>query len=52
MKIRATSSSITLMKVIKNPVTRYFPAGVRCIGTSTKAKLCNVNDFVSELCSK
>jgi len=46
MKIRSTSSSVTLMKVIKNPVTQHFPLGVRKIGTSTKGELVNVNSYV------
>jgi hypothetical protein len=42
MKIRATGSSVTLMKVIKNPVTAHLPIGVKKIGTSTKGKLCHI----------
>jgi len=42
MKIRATGSSVTLMKVIKNPVTAHLPIGVKMIGTSTKGKLCHI----------
>ena len=34
------------MKVIKNPVTDHFPIGVKKIGTSSKAALVNVNDYV------
>ena len=42
MKIRATGSSVTLMKVIKNPVTAHLPIGVKKLGTSTKGKLVNI----------
>ncbi|CDW76216.1 c2f protein [Stylonychia lemnae] len=51
MKIKSTSSSVTLMKVIKNPVTEHFPLGVKKIGTSTKGKLLNVNDYVKQIMS-
>lgn len=49
MKIRATGSSVTLMKVIKNPVTAHLPIGVKKIGTSTKGKLVNIQDYVKEM---
>ena len=49
MKIRSEASSVTLMRVIKNPVTAHFPLGVKKIGTSTKGKLCNINEFVAGL---
>jgi rRNA small subunit pseudouridine methyltransferase Nep1 len=37
------------MKVIKNPVTDYLPIGVKILGTSSKAKLVNVNEYVKTL---
>lgn len=49
LKIRASTSSTTLMKVIKNPVTDHFPIGVKKIGTSTKGKLVNINEYVKTL---
>ena len=49
MKIRAAGSSVTLMKVIKNPVTAHFPIGVKKIGTSTKGKLVRLGDYVQQL---
>ena len=49
MKIRATGSSVTLMKVIKNPVTAHLPIGVKKIGTSTKGRLVNIQDYVKEM---
>ena len=49
MKIRATGSSVTLMKVIKNPVTAHLPIGVKKIGTSTKGKLVHLGEYVKQL---
>mmetsp|Transcript_23709 Transcript_23709/g.18128 ORF Transcript_23709/g.18128 Transcript_23709/m.18128 type:complete len:114 (+) Transcript_23709:451-792(+) len=48
LKIRASTSSATLMRVIKNPVTSHLPMGSKIIGTSTKGKLVNVNEFLKE----
>lgn len=40
----------SLLKVIKNPITQYFPVGCRKIGTTSEAsKLVNPQDFVSAL---
>eukprot|EP01128_Nolandella_sp_AFSM9_P002945 TRINITY_DN1337_c0_g1_i1.p1 TRINITY_DN1337_c0_g1~~TRINITY_DN1337_c0_g1_i1.p1 ORF type:complete len:254 (-),score=58.77 TRINITY_DN1337_c0_g1_i1:285-1016(-) len=39
----------TLMKVIKNPVTKYFPIGTRCVGTSSKAELVELDTYVAAL---
>ena len=52
MKIRATGSSVTLMKVIKNPVTAHLPIGVKKIGTSTKGKLVHLGEYVKQLMSQ
>ena len=49
LKIRASTSSATLMKVIKNPVTAHFPMGVRKIGTSTKGKLVHLGEYVKPI---
>jgi rRNA small subunit pseudouridine methyltransferase Nep1 len=49
MKIRASGSSVTLMKVIKNPVTAHLPIGVKKIGTSTKGKLVHLGEYVKQL---
>jgi len=49
MKIRATGSSVTLMRVIKNPVTTHLPIGVKKIGTSTKGKLVHLPTYVKDL---
>ena len=49
MKIRASGTSVTLMKIIKNPVTAHLPIGVKKIGTSTKGKLVHLGKYVKEL---
>lgn len=49
MKIRAAGESKTLLRVIKNPVTRHLPAGCRRIGTSVKGKLVDPLDLVPTL---
>ena len=36
LKIRAVENSETLLKVIKNPVTNYFPANCLKVALSTK----------------
>jgi rRNA small subunit pseudouridine methyltransferase Nep1 len=46
LKIRASTSSTTLMKVIKNPVVEHLPIGVKIVGTSSKASLININEYV------
>ena len=48
MKIRASGSSVTLMKVIKNPVTAHLPLGIKKVGTSTKAQLTSLRDYVNK----
>lgn len=37
------------MKIIKNPVTEHLPIGVRKIGTSSKAPLVHMGDFIKKL---
>jgi rRNA small subunit pseudouridine methyltransferase Nep1 len=49
MKIRAAGSSVTLMKVIKNPVVAHLPMGIKKIGTSVKGKLIRMSDYVPQL---
>ena len=39
MKIKAGSESTTLLKVIKNPFSRYLPPGTRCYGMSCEGTL-------------
>jgi rRNA small subunit pseudouridine methyltransferase Nep1 len=49
MKIRAQESSEVLLKVIKNPVTNHLPANAVKIGTSTKARLVKLREYVPQL---
>lgn len=49
LKIRASTSSTTLMKIIKNPVTEHLPIGVKIIGTSSKAKLVHMGEYIKQL---
>ncbi len=37
-----------MLKVIKNPITQYLPPDSIKIGTSTKARLVNLKDFVEK----
>lgn len=39
MKIKASSESTTLLKVIKNPFSQYLPPGTRCYGMSCQGTL-------------
>jgi len=39
MKIKASSESTTLLKVIKNPFSQYLPPGTRCFGMSCQGTL-------------
>jgi rRNA small subunit pseudouridine methyltransferase Nep1 len=49
LKIRSSTSTVTLMKVIKNPVTDYLPMGVKKIGTSSKGKLVHMGEYVKTI---
>jgi rRNA small subunit pseudouridine methyltransferase Nep1 len=49
MKIRAVGSSEVLLKVVKRPISQYFPAGSIKIGTSNKGKLVDLRDYVPQL---
>jgi rRNA small subunit pseudouridine methyltransferase Nep1 len=39
LKVKAGSESTTLLKVVKNPVSQYLPAGTRCYGFSCQGTL-------------
>ena len=52
MKIRAQGGDECLMKVIKNPVTDYFPTGAHVFGTSVTGPLVEPLGFVSVLTEK
>lgn len=49
MKVRAQNSSTTLMKVVKGPITDYFPPNSLRIGTSTKARLVKLSEYVPKI---
>lgn len=49
MKIKASSESTTLLKVIKNPFSQYLPAGTRCYGFSCKGTLYSPIALAKEL---
>eukprot|EP00823_Brevimastigomonas_motovehiculus_P007323 TRINITY_DN6349_c0_g1_i1.p1 TRINITY_DN6349_c0_g1~~TRINITY_DN6349_c0_g1_i1.p1 ORF type:complete len:238 (-),score=31.21 TRINITY_DN6349_c0_g1_i1:355-1068(-) len=51
LKIRAADGPEFLLKVVKNPVTQYLPAGCRKIGTSVKGDLVDLKEFVPTLVS-
>lgn len=48
-KIRAENSQNVLMKVVKNTFENVLPIGIRMIGTSSKAKLVEVQEYVDNL---
>lgn len=49
LSVHATNGPEKLMSVIKNPVTQYFPVGVKKVGTSVKAKsLVKIDEFVED----
>ncbi|KNC52976.1 uncharacterized protein AMSG_09151 [Thecamonas trahens ATCC 50062] len=49
LSIRAANGPTKLLKVIKNPVTKYFPTGCRRIGTSTEGKMVKLGEYVASL---
>jgi rRNA small subunit pseudouridine methyltransferase Nep1 len=50
LKIRAEGSSVTLMKIVKNPIIDHLPIGVRKIGTSTKGQMVRCNEYITKNC--
>lgn len=48
-KIKAENSSTTLLKVVKNTFDNVLPVNIRKIGTSSKAKLVDVQEYVDNL---
>ncbi|GBG30501.1 Ribosomal RNA small subunit methyltransferase NEP1 [Hondaea fermentalgiana] len=49
MKIRAVDGKKTLLKVVKNPVTRHLPPDARIFGMSVTGTLVDVHEFVPAL---
>merc|ERR1719336_1627557 len=48
-KIRAAQANEALMKVVSNPVEKYFPAGSRRFGLSVAGREVKLRDFASDL---
>merc|ERR1711920_332511 len=48
-KIRAAQANETLMKVVSNPVEKYFPAGSRRFGLSVAGREVKLRDFAGDL---
>jgi len=44
----ATAAGATLLKVIANPVTQYLPLGARRVGTSSAARLVDLDGYLRE----
>ncbi|CAM9691018.1 unnamed protein product [Discosporangium mesarthrocarpum] len=49
LKIRASSNSTMLLKVVKNPVSRHLPPGCRSYGLSVSGSLYNPNHFAAQI---
>lgn len=45
LKIRSADGSDTLLKIVKNPISRHLPPGARCFGMSHKGELYNPAHF-------
>mmetsp|Transcript_10330 Transcript_10330/g.11864 ORF Transcript_10330/g.11864 Transcript_10330/m.11864 type:complete len:266 (-) Transcript_10330:210-1007(-) len=52
MKIKAADGNMTLLKVIKNPVTRHLPVNSRVFGTTVTGTLVDTHDFTAALPDK
>merc|ERR1712039_780377 len=48
-KIRAAQANETLMKVVSNPVEKYFPPGSRRFGFSVAGRSVKIRDFAKEI---
>lgn len=49
LKIRSADGKDTLLKVVKNPISRHLPAGARCYGFSQHGKLFSPPSFAASL---
>ena len=49
LKIRSSSNTETLLKVVKNPVSIHLPAGARKIGLSVTGNLVHPGEYVASL---
>ena len=49
LKIRSADGREMLLKVIKNPMSRHLPPGIRCFGLSCQGTLYNPHHFAASL---
>jgi hypothetical protein len=49
LKVRSADGKATLLKVIKNPITRHLPAGCKCYGFSVQGTLYNPSSLACVL---
>ena len=49
LKVRSADGKATLLKVIKNPVSRHLPAGCKCYGMSVTGQLYNPTALATAL---
>ncbi|KAM3576382.1 hypothetical protein VYU27_001733 [Nannochloropsis oceanica] len=49
LKVRSADGKATLLKVIKNPITRHLPAGCKCYGFSVQGTLYNPSSLACAL---
>lgn len=49
MKIRAANGNMSLLKVIKNPITKYIPPDALVFGTSVTGELVDIHTFTETL---
>ena len=52
LKIRSADGKDMLLRVIKNPMSRHLPPGIRCYGLSCKGTLYNPHHFATTLPTK
>ena len=48
LKVRAATGSATLLNVVKNPLRDHLPLGIKLIGTSSKAALKPMSEYVAQ----
>jgi rRNA small subunit pseudouridine methyltransferase Nep1 len=49
LKIKSADGKETLLKIIKNPVTQYFPPNTIKLQTSVQGELTNINEYVKKV---
>lgn len=49
LRIRSSDGKDTLLKVVKNPISRHLPAGVKCYGFSHQGQLYNPSHWAAGL---